>query len=119
MTIPTTWIDRTDDVCPRPRYGLCYADPDEQDKAESNMVPHREQAPYERKLGSGRRNIDLKAMWKGRYESERDWLLELFREHRTAEKVGEEIGISKSTVLKRAKLHSIPVVKGWHGGMVV
>ncbi len=115
--IPSTWIDATDDVCPRPRHERRLPTPQEMREAES-IEPRHEDAARVRKPGSGRGRLDLRKFWEGTWACERDWLIDMLRIHRTAKAIGLIAGYSKGAMSKRIKHHGIPVVKGWHGGLV-
>ena len=115
--MPSTWIDSTDDVCPRPHHGYRIPTPGEMQEAES-IEPRHDNAARVRKPGSGKGKLDLQKYWEGTWDCERDWLIDMLRVHRTAKAVGLVVGCSKAAMCRRIAEHKIPTVKGWHGGLV-
>lgn len=117
--IPSTWINATDDICPRPSVRHVSAEVEEpEDEPIRTRGVYRHNPDHKRKPGSGKGKLDLTSFWKGKFETEREWLISMLRVYRTAGQIGQVVGYSKAAVSKRIKDHKIPVVKGWHGGLI-
>ena len=88
-------------------------------EAENNVPPRRAAKPYaKRKTGTGNGAMDLRPLWEGKYESEREYLLDMLRIYKTGKHLAQVLGRSPSAVQGRIRRLGIPVVKGWGGGLV-
>ena len=113
MTIPETWTDVTDDVCPRPRMGVRYADPEEMQEPE-NIHPRHE---HDYTVKCGAKRLDLSKHWTGRYKDEREWLLVMVGSLGTFKAIAKQIKVATSTVTTRAAEYGIHCKRGRHGGL--
>ena len=104
----STWIDSTDDVCPRPHHGHRIPTPGEMREAENNAEPRR--LPPTRSDDKRHANrgyiMEPFAVQEG-WESEADMWRFMVRKHRTIREMACALGVANMTVQRALKRFEI------------
>ena len=106
--MPSTWIDSTDDVCPKPHHGYRDPTPAEIKEAESSAEPRR--LPPVRSDDKRHANrgyfMESFATQEG-WESEADMWRFMSKKHRTIREMACALGVANMTVQRALKRFEI------------